>query len=192
MSIWTKPRSTIRNIIATNPKRGFFWLASLYSLQSLLFIANTISLGVSYNFFLILILSTALSPLLGSIWIYFYGWLFHLTGKWLGGKAPQLHIRAAFAWSKVPLLINLVMWIFLLIYLAEHAFVHFTEGPLIIFINIVSLFSGIWSLILLIQTLREVQGFSLAMAVGNTALSYAIGFLILLLFTTLLTLFIRR
>ncbi len=191
VTIWTQPRATIRHIVDTNPKRSFFWLASLYSLQSLLFLANYISLGLSYHFLWVILLVVVVSPLVGSIWIYFYGWLFHMTGKWLGGKASLINVRAAFAWSKVPLLINLVMWIVLLVFTAGHAFIQFQSMPTLIFMNVVAVISGLWSIILLIQCLREIQNFSLGFALGNTFLGYGLGFLAIFAISFLLKLFIK-
>lgn len=191
VTIWTQPRATIRHIVETNPKKSFFWLASICSLQSLLFLANYISLGLSYHYFLIILLCVVFSPILGGIWIYFYGWLFYITGKWLGGTAHPIEVRAAFAWSRVPLLINLCMWIVLLIFTAGHAFIQYQSLATLIFMSVVAFVSGIWSLILLIQCLKEVHNFSLGFALGNTFLGYGIGFLVIFVITFLLRLFIK-
>lgn len=178
LTIWTNPRPTIRAIVDTNPKRSFYWLASLYALQSILFFANYMSLGLTYHLAIILILAVVLSPLIGAIWLYIYGWLFYITGRWLGGVAPSSHVRAAFAWSKVPLFINLAMWFILLLFSAENVFIQYSAGPSLLFINFITLISGIWSLIILIQSLREVQEFSVGKAIGNVLLGYALGFLL--------------
>lgn len=183
VTIWAAPRPTIRRIVDTDPKRSFYWLATLYSLQSILFIANYLSLGLSHHYAVILILSIVLSPVMGTIWIYIYGWLFDMTGKWLGGHAPHAHVRAAFAWSKVPLLINLAMWFILLIFSAEDIFVHYPQGPSLIFINLIMIISGIWSFIILLQCIREVQGFTLGRAIGNVLLGYLLAFVLFLILT---------
>jgi hypothetical protein len=188
--MWTSPRPTIRAIVDSDPKRSFFWLAAIYSLQSILFMANYLSLGLTYNLAVILIIAIVLSPLIGAIFFYVYGWLFYISGRWLGGAAPASHVRAAFAWSKVPLLINLAMWFILLIFSTENIFIQYSAGPSLLFINFIALISGVWCLVLLIQSLREVQGFSIGKAIGNTLLGYALGFLLSFVlsfvFTTLL------
>ncbi len=129
---------------------------------------------------------------MGTFWIYVYGWFFHITGKWLGGNALNIHIRAAFAWSKVPLLINLSLWMILLIFSAEAVFIRFAKGPEMVFIYIILCVSGIWSLAILIQCIREVQGFSLRKAVLNVFLGYFLTLLLLIaLFFLILPIFVK-
>ena len=177
-TIWTNPRSTIRTIIDTNPKRSIWWLATIYVLQTLLFFANYTSLGLNYHFALILIIAIVLSPFIGILWLYLFGWVLHFTGKWLGGKAPMDHIRSALAWSKVPILINLAMWLILLVFSANYVFVQFSFGPSLFFINLISMISGVWSLVILIQNIRETQGFSIGRSIANWALYFVFGSLV--------------
>jgi len=177
-SIWTKPRSTIRHVINTDPKQSLWWLATIYILQTLLFFANYHSFGLNYHTVIILIISLVLAPFVGMIWLYLFGWVLHFTGKWLGGDAPNHHVRAALAWSKVPVLINLAMWFILLIFSSSYVFVQFSSGPSMIFIQLITLISGVWSLVILIQNISEIQGFSIGRAIGNWALFFVFGFII--------------
>jgi len=187
VSIWTQPRETIRHIVDTNPRRSFYWLAAIYALQSILFLANYLSLGLTYHYLLIFLIAILLSPALGTIWIYIYAWLFRMSGKWLGGKAPASHVRAAFAWSKVPLLINLAMWFILLMFSTDYVFIQYSSGPSLFFINVITLISGIWSFVILVQCFREIQEFSLGRSIGNVLLGYALGFILFFLISFIIT-----
>ncbi len=167
LSMWGRPTSTIRSIIHTDPKYGVFYLASLYALQDLLFFANWWSLGLSYPFYAILIASLILAPIIGMAWLYFAGWVFQFTGKWLGGKAPALHVRAALAWSYIPIAVSVVMWFVLLAAHADFVFILDAGGPSSLFINFITVILSIWSLVLLIQSIREIQGFTILRSLAN-------------------------
>lgn len=173
-SIWTQPRQTIRAIVARHPRYHFFYLAALYGLQNVLFYATYYSVGLTFHFAIVLLLAVVLSPLIGIVWFYFYGWLLHFTGRWLKGEAPFSHVQAALAWSKVPLVINILMWFILLAFTSEGMFIQYVSAPSIFFINAITLITGIWSLVILIQGIREVQNFSVWRTIGNLVIAYVI------------------
>ncbi len=177
LTMWTQPRSTIRSLINTDPKRSIFWLSTIYILQTLLFMANYNSLGLNYHFALILIIAIVLSPFIGAIWLYLFGWILYFTGRWLKGQASMMHLRCVLAWSKIPILINLAMWFILLVFSANYVFIQFSSGPSLFFINLISIISGVWSLVLLILGLREAQNFSVGRAIGNWVLFLVFGIL---------------
>lgn len=155
------PRNTIRFIVENNPKQGFVWIAWIYALQYLLFTIGYSFSGASWT---PLIVSLVLAPVLGLLWFYFYGWLLSFTGKWLGGQASMEHLRAAFAWSKIPSLINYPIWLFLVI---SSGSMFFLPGPLFTFLNLIVMAVSIWMLVLLVAMVAEVQKFSLGRAIIN-------------------------
>jgi len=178
LTMWAKPKSTIREIVHSNPKQGVLILSAIYALDNFLFYANWWSLGISYPFYQILLVAAILSPIAGFIWLYFMGWILHFTGRWLKGQAPSSHLRAALAWSRIPFSISVFMWVILLAAHPDLTFVQDGGGPSSLFINFISLALGLWSLILLVQTLREVQGFTIRRALSNVVLSFIISFII--------------
>ena len=171
LSMWTQPRHTIRAIIQTNPKYGVLYLAAIYSLQNFFYFSNYWSLGLSTSFFAILITGIVLCPFIGMIWLYFAGWILYFTGRWLEGKAPMRQLRTALAWSKIPTAIGLLMWFILLLAYPEYVFILDSGGPSSIFINFITSILCIWSFVLLIQSIREVQYFSVGRAIINVLLS---------------------
>ena len=178
-AIRTQPRQTIRAIMARNPKYHFYYLAALYGLQNVLFYATYYSVGLSFHFAIILLLAVVVSPLLGIVYLYFYGWIIHFTGRWLKGKAPFTNVLATLAWSKVPLLINLLMWFILLAFTSEGMFIQYTSRPSLYFISAITLITGIWSLVILIQGIREIQEFSIWRTIINLIIAYVIGFVVI-------------
>ena len=114
------------------------------------------------------------------------GWILGFTGKWLEGKAPVPHLRAAFAWSKIPTSISLMMWIVLLAAHPDYVFILDAIGPTSIFINLITWILGIWSFALLIQSVREVQSFSLGRAIINVVIAWILSMVFLFLVFSLL------
>lgn len=165
--MWTKPQSTIRAIVLHRPSYGIYLLAMLYALQGFFFYANWWSLGVRANYALYLLLGILLSPLLGLLWLYVGGELFYLTGHLFKGKGTRKELRAALAWSALPYTLTLTMWVLLLFCSPEYVFLQ-DSGPISsLFTNSITLIAKVWSFILMIQCLKELQSFSLGKAILN-------------------------
>lgn len=178
------PRKTIREIIDQNPKRGFIWLASLYAFQYLLF---TVGFSLTGTPWILFVISLLISPVLGILWFYVYGWFLTFTGRWLKGKATGEQLRSAFAWSKVPVMVNYPIWIILVI---SSGSIFFSYGPLLSVMNLIMLAISIWSLVLLIGMVAEVQGFSIGRSIANILLASLIFCLIPFLISLIWSAFI--
>lgn len=159
LSIWTSPSKTIREIVSTNPKRGLFILALIVGLQCVL--RNYDFFSKSYNLsYVSLIVLVILSPAIGYLLFYFFSLLFLWTGKLFKGRAPFSHILSAYAWSCLPLVMTLAVLALNLVIL----------GVTLPFVNFVSVVASIWSFILLVNCMKEVQGYSVWKAIGNILL----------------------
>lgn len=178
ITIWTSPRSTIRSIVDTNANKSFWLLAIIYGFQTLLYTANYGSYGAYYNPFLIFFLSLIISPIIGGIWLYIGSWILKLSGLIFKGGAPITHVRAAFSWSKVPLLINILLWIILLIFTQQSVFLKDGSQYGTVFVNLLSIASGVWCVVLVVQNIREVQGFNIWKAIGNVVIAWAISLIL--------------
>lgn len=178
MSIWSHPRATIRAIVNENPRYGFWILATLYALYLSFSTANFYSWGLERSFSSIFFPLVVFSPLTGFVWLTFQTFLLKVAGRLLNGTAPYQHIRAAVAWSRIPYVFALGMWLVLMISHKESAFVQQTAGPSTVFIMLISLIIHVWAILLLIQLVREVQGFSLSRTIANVVLSWVFSFVI--------------
>lgn len=172
--MWSQPRCTIRSIVHNGPSYGVYTLAAIFALQNFFFYANWWSLGLSFPFKAILFVGILLSPLIGFLWLYLMGCILSFTGRWMGGAAPQSHIRAAVAWSKITALLGLLMWFVLVFTDPELVFIQDATEPSSVFINLITLTISIWSFILLIQSIREVQHFSVGRALLNVIAAWLI------------------
>jgi hypothetical protein len=59
------------------------------------------------------------------------------------------------------------MWLLLIFLNTEDALIHESAGTSSIFVNLITLIASLWSFVLLIQSLREVQQFTLRRALAN-------------------------
>ena len=163
LSVWRQPRYAL------------FCLASLYALENLLYFSTWWSLGLSASFSFLAIGSLILSPLVGIIWLYFTGWIFHFTGRWLKGQASPFHLRTALAWARLPSFFSVFMWFILLGLYPETVFIQDAGAPSSLLINFVTLIVFFWSFVLLVQSIRKVQGFSFLRSASNIVLAWFIS-----------------
>ncbi len=175
-SIWTEPRATISKIVRENPNRDLWILAAIYGFLSLINIFQAFVAGQNLHFATIIILAVVIAPFWGMVVFTIWSWVVYLIGKLLKGKANYTFVRAAFAWSNVPLLINVVLWIILLAVYRNSLFLSAepSGGPLglLLIALIVKVIVMIWSLVIYINALAEVQKFSTLRSIGNIVLSW--------------------
>jgi len=185
ISMWVEPRSTIRSIVSTNPNFGVIYLASIYFLQNFFYFLSQFYLfAFPYSF---LILAVALSPVFGVIWFYMTGLIFYGIGYCFKGKASLSQLVAAIAWSKIPMSVSLLMWIILLIADQGVELSYYSEGVVSVFIILIALILAAWSWVLLVQSIREIQGFSIGKTLVYIALVYLVVFVLILIISWLST-----
>lgn len=172
-SMWSHPRVTIHFLSQNKPRYGVFLLSTLYAVQALLYFANYWSLGFSFPFPVLLGVSVLAAPFAGFAWVYLMGWLLSMIGRCLGGSASQEMMRLAASWSKLPTVITLLMWFLLLISSPGAAFLQASGGETMLFVNCISLIVFSWSFVLLIQSIRELEGFSCLRSLSLLLLSLA-------------------
>ena len=126
----------------------------------------------------IVAISLILSVFVGMLAISIVSALLLWTGRWLGGEGSFQHIRAAVAWSNIPNVGVILMWIVLMstfggsVFLSDFYMIPM-EGnwtTLLKAICTIKVIFWAWGLILLLCTLSEVQKFSIGKAVLNVAI----------------------
>jgi hypothetical protein len=176
ISIWTEHRKTIARIVDENPKRDVWILAWIYGFLSFMNGSQSFVLGNKFQFFGIIVFSIIIAPLWGMLVFAVWSFVVHLIGKLLKGKASFSYVRAAFAWSCVPLTVNIVLWILLLLAFGRTLFqtAQPTTGPIILLtlVLIAKVIIMIWSLVIYINALAEVQQFSIGRSIVNILLAW--------------------
>ena len=180
LTIWFEPKETIRQIVKTDLRQGFLILSAIYGLPLAFNLIQSFAFSTVVPLWAILIGSLVLCSFLGMIGIYVASWLLEFTGKWIGGKANFMEIRAAVAWSNVPTVVTILMWVLLLgvfggqIFDREFAqtqFVGYQAGTLFI-VMLIEMVISVWGFLILLNTLAEVQGFSVWRALLNVVIPF--------------------
>jgi hypothetical protein len=173
-TIWTRPRATIRGIVDTKPNYLVIPLALANGILGALNNAAQRNAGDRVPDAAILRLALTLGPIGGLIGLYVGAWALGLSCRWLGGRANSTAVRAALGWSAVPTLATIPIWILQLAVFRHEMFT--TEMPsvdanpalfaLVIATGCLEFVLAIWSFVILLKTLGEVQGFSAWKALG--------------------------
>jgi len=198
-TIWTRPRATIRSIVAADPALHVNLLASLGGIGQVLDRASMRNAGDALPMWGILAVACVVGPLVGLVGLWISSHLIRFSGVWLGGAGLREQIKAAVAWSSVPTVFALALWIPQILLLGSEMFT--TETPrleaqpwlwfLIVAIALTELVLGVWSFVLLCKTVAEVQGYRSAWrGLGNLVLAGMLLFvpLFVILFGILLLL----
>jgi hypothetical protein len=193
-SIWTRPRATIAQIVATNPNQHLWLLASIYGFQGLLNAFQSFLLGNSWGLIPIFLVAIVLSPFWGYISFAVWSWLVMWTGRLFKGGGTFQQIRAAYAWSCVPMIINIPLWILLAAIFGSSLFANYGGAgsmggglvTLLYLVILVRLVIAIWSIVIYLNALAEVQKFSILRSIGNALVAaLVVAVLYFLLFSAL-------
>jgi hypothetical protein len=178
---------TITKIVEENPKRGLWPLAWIYGFLSLINGSQSLEIHTQAQFLLLLVCTAIIAPLWGMLIFSFWSFVVRWVGKLLKGSADFSAIRAAFAWSCVPLTINIALWLLgVAFYGKEAAQVTQPMGApvaMLMLILIAKMVVMVWSLVIYINALAAVQGFSVARSILNIVLAWvAVGLAAALIF----------
>ena len=180
--IWVSPRRTIRRIVDIDPTRRFVWLSLIYGFPMLLQIAQSLSLALYFSWPVILITALIFATFIGMLGISVTAGLLTWVGKWIGGVGAFTQVRAAVAWSNVPSLVTGLIWL-IWIFLFKDSL--FYEGVLktnvggmaqwiLLSLAALQFIASVWSFVLLLINLSEVQGFSVWKALLNVILPFVL------------------
>jgi hypothetical protein len=159
------PRRTIHQIVKTNPKQYLTLVASLGGIYTLLNQLSSSEAGDHLILPLILIIAFIGGPLLGIVQNNLLGRLLHWVGSRLDGKGSVDSVRAAYAWSFIPSIWVLVLWLpaiaIFKLQLFSRSIPSFETDALLslgyIAFFFVELIAGTWSLILFVANISEVE-----------------------------------
>jgi len=178
-SMWTRPRATIAQIVARDPTHLVLLLAAISGFSETLDRASMRSAGDTVGVPMIFVLAATAGAVGGIVTLYVGSWLLRWTGSWIGGRASPVHIRAAVAWSGVPAVWALLLWIPELALFGSELFTTATPridgsvGLLLLFLafSAIEIVIGAWTLVVALKALGQVQGFSAWKALANGTLA---------------------
>jgi hypothetical protein len=201
-TIWRRPRATIRYLVATDPTRNVMLLAALNGINSSLSRAVERNAGDVMPLAAILGIAILLGPIGGIIWLYLGSALLRWVSGWFGGRGQAEHIRTVLAWSLVPILVTMVFWIPQLLLFGQEMFQaempRVESDPALLNtmvalggVEVVAiLVLGIWSLVVYLYGLGEVEGYSAWKALGVSIVAGFVFILILLVIVLVIALLV--
>lgn len=162
-------------------------LVSFAGFSQILASAGRFNLGDYVSIPAIFALAVILGPVIGFAGLLIAVFLLRWTGTWLKGQASYAMLRAAIAWSFVPIICYSVLWIpqYLLlgdVLFESRAVLYGSKAHLLIVgLNVLRLMIVIWAIVIFLGCLGEVQKFAVWKAIVNCILS-AMIFSVALLF----------
>lgn len=180
--IWIKPRQVIRQILNSNSSKYVILLAMIGGISQVLDNASIRNNGDKLDYPYILLIALIGGPLGGILSLYVSSALIKWTGNWIGGRGTFKEIRIANAWSNVPTMWALLLWIPQIILFGRETFT--SKTPIIdsnlvlkviyLFLSFVELVIGLWIISINIKCIGEAQQFSSWKALANIILSWAV------------------
>ena len=173
-SIWTRPRQTLRGILETNPYRLILLIAIVEGIVSALVFLGLLKTQLPYQREapkLIAILVLAIIGIIsGIIHLYLGGWLYRVTGSWLGGKGSFTDVKCAVGWGQYPFIIANLL-----------AFFSYLSVPnlwLQVIFGILNFIVAIWAIVIFLHLIAEAHRFSSAwQALGAVLIAAVLVFI---------------
>lgn len=178
LKIWVAPRQVLRGIVHTNPNHGFWILCFIYGFLQAVSLFQIFSFGAAYPLVQLIIGALVLAIPFGYVSMNVSAFFLFISGKILQGQGSFKEVRAAYAWSKVPEVVNILMIVLMIVCWGKSLFLDsfnealsycfgFLVGRLLLAVQITI---GIWGLIILFYALAEVQKFAVWLAIINVVL----------------------
>lgn len=167
LTIWTRPRATIRGVVDRDPTYRVVPLAAAAGVNLVLnrLIEQLPIAGLPFSVWIVA--AIVLGPLAGLLQLFIGGWWFSNMGRILGGRARSKEVRTAIAWSNVPTLAAAPLLIAALAVLqgnvsaADSPDAGAAAAAVVLFALVpVQTVLGLWSTVIFFKGLGEVHGFS--------------------------------
>lgn len=173
-TIWFSPRRTIRALLEAEVRPSWIPVIVLVAVNQVLasvvpnmseggFSAGTVAMGVILG-----VAQLIFGVLIGPFLLAF-------AGGWLGGEADPSEIRLSVVWSSVPLAVAAFFWIPALVASPELSAAdaeslsmsQLMAGLLLLLFGVVYFVSVVWTVVLQVITLAEVQRFSILRSIAS-------------------------
>ena len=183
LTIWTKPRETMRKIInGPDNRTELISLLLIGELINTLDRASKNNLGDTLGFSSLILTCIAIAFIAAPIYYFVMSWLLFRIGKFFGGQGSLREIRLAFIYSYIPTVCSSIIWIFMLLGFGHENFTELTPRMddhvgTIIALGLLQLVISIWGIIINLSCLAEAHRFSALKAL----MTYIFPVLLLLL-----------
>ncbi|HEY4551948.1 MAG TPA: Yip1 family protein [Bacillaceae bacterium] len=165
LTIWVYPKKTVRHVIEHKTMKYAIIIMLIAGIQQVLNMASTSNLGEHLSTPAIILTSILLGPFIGLItWLVASG-IYYLVGKWLGGKGTMKEMKMAVAWTYIPMIWMMILWIPNLAFIGHEMFTKEIEPDLgkalmLMFTGCLEIALGIWMMVISARAIGEVHRFS--------------------------------
>jgi len=178
LSIWVRPRATMRHILDGDPRRRVVLLMLLSGACDALR-SRSPEMAEELPLSVLVAVKIAGGALAGLVVLYLGGFLLRVTGRWLEGRGDGVALRAALAWSNVTSIGAFLLWLPLLAVFGGGAFTldpADLQGdlPALAFVMLIGFLlaaTGGWGFIVCLKCVAEAHRFSAWRALGAVILS---------------------
>ena len=183
LSIWVRPRETMRRILASDPRRQTLLLAALGGIAASIGSGRSLLVDDEVPDGALLPIMIAAGAVAAIPGLYLGGWLIRLTSRWFEGRGDSVATRAAIAWSNVPAIWGLLLWVPMIsafgldgLTLRMADLEGDTAGQtLVVLVGVAELAIGAWGVVILLKCLGEAHGFSAWRALAALTLALLIA-----------------
>jgi len=184
VSIWVKPRATLKSILDSDPLRTIIPLSIVSGVVSAIswlgFLWTRFPYQKEYRLALFALALLIVGGLFGLLNLYLGGWLYRITGSWLGGKGEYRAVKCAVGWSAYPFIMSGILGIL------SYIFYHY---PLLsLLFGVLNLIVLIWAFILFLHLIGEAHQFSAWKALVAILIGAVLIFIAAILISLLLPL----
>jgi hypothetical protein len=176
--IWMSPRQVFKFIIENGYTKFTTILLILGGITSALNSASTRYIGDIMPLWSVLIVCLIGGGIFGWLYFYIYAVLLSWTGKWMKGVGTTKSLFRMISYALIPSLLVLFTFILRIVLIGNEEFQRnvdvFDSGFLIIALFSFSLFveivTGVWTLVILVIGISEVQKLSIGKSIVNLIL----------------------
>lgn len=181
LTIWRRPRVTMRNII--NEPNNYSQILLLLLLGGYIYAMNQASLksmGDDYDMGTLFSLFALAAVLVAAVEYYVVAGIYYLLGKWIGGKGTLREVRLSVVYANIALIMAAITWIPLLLLFGKENFTSLTPmmdaNPNLLYtlviISVIELVLGIWGMVIALKCMAEAHQFSAWKALGVILLGF--------------------
>ena len=183
--VWLRPRRVFRELAARPLGIADYLLAAAQGVGNLLALCRHVGAGAHSSVEAILAISFAYGAVSGVVSVYLMAIIYGRLGLRAGGKSTTTQVIHVLAYGGVPMAASLAIWVLTALLAGEATFVETPRADLEAFLALllhlqftsyVLLF--IWSIVLQVMGLSEIQGLTMRKAFGVWFLGQIIGFLV--------------
>jgi hypothetical protein len=151
LTIWIKPRQTVKTIIGKKNNYHLFLLSLLYGFGIISYSFSQINFSSISQIFFVIVATLLTGPFI-YLCLSVYSWFVYKIGQCFKGAALYRSVRIAITWSLIPCVG------FSLLFFLIDALKQYPTGVRLL--EILGIILAIWSFILLLCSLSEVHKFS--------------------------------